>query len=160
MNLLKNISYALLLIPLVTMNAQSDVEEMELFQSMFGIEKRAMYNEFIKAEGEPATEFWRLYDDYEKRRKTYAQKRLNLLDNYVDNYDNHTPEQLDLMMRNLIQQKSNMNRLIDGYYKKMRKSSGSKIAAQFWQMENYILSASRITIMETIPFIGELEEEE
>lgn len=160
MNLRKNTLCALFLLPLIALNAQSDVEEIELVQSMFGMEKRAMYNEFIKAEGEAATEFWRLYDDYENRRKTYAQKRLNLLDNYVDNYDNHTPEQLDLMMRNLIQQRSNMNRLIDGYYKKMRKSADSKVAAQFWQMENYILAASRVTIMETIPFIGELEGED
>ncbi len=160
MNLRKNTLCALFLLPLIALNAQSDVEEIELVQSMFGMEKRAMYNEFIKAEGEAATEFWRLYDDYENRRKTYAQKRLNLLDDYVDNYDNHTTEQLDLMMRNLIQQRSNMNRLIDGYYKKIKKSAGSKIAAQFWQMENYILAASRVTIMETIPFIGELEGED
>ena len=160
MKLLKNILYALLLIPIVTLNAQSDQEETELIQSMFGMEKRAIYTEFIKAEGEVATEFWRLYDEYEARRRTYAKKRLDLLDRYVDNYDNHTPQQLENMMATLIQQKTNMDRLINGFYKKMRKSADSKVAAQFWQMENYILAASRVTIMETIPFIGELEGED
>ena len=147
MKLLKNILCALLMVPVLTLNAQSDQEEIDLIQSMFGMEKRAIYTEFIKAEGEAATEFWRLYDEYEARRRTYGKKRLDLLDRYVDNYENHTPQQLENMMANLIQQKSNMDKLINGYYKKMRKSAGSKVAAQFWQMENYILAASRVTIM-------------
>jgi hypothetical protein len=43
------------------------------------------------------------------------------------------------------------------YYGKMKKSSGVKAAAQFLQIEAYLLSAVRATIMENIPFIGELD---
>ena len=159
MNLLRNILIALLLTPLLNLHAQTDEDDIDYIQSVFGEERREIYEEFIQAEGTAGTEFWRLYDDYEARLLTMAKKRFELLDKYADNYDNHTPEQLDQLMRNIIQQKSNVDKLINGYYKKIRKASGPKVAAQFWQMENYILGVTRTAIMETVPFIGELESE-
>ena len=44
------------------------------------------------------------------------------------------------------------------YYKKIKKSSGSKAAAQFYHLENYFLSAIRLTILESIPVIGEFDD--
>jgi len=44
---------------------------------------------------------------------------------------------------------------MDQYYKKIRKSSGLKVAAQFFQVESYILLQTRNAIFEEIPFIGE-----
>ena len=49
------------------------------------------------------------------------------------------------------------DKLIADYYKKIKKSAGTKAAAQFYQIEGYILSKIRSTIMENIPLIGELE---
>ena len=40
--------------------------------------------------------------------------------------------------------------------KKVKKASGSKIAGQFFQLEAYIQSEIRSTVMSSIPFIGEL----
>ena len=159
MNLLRIILLTLLLVPIISIHAQSDEDDMDYIQSIFGEERREIYEEFIQAEGTAATEFWRLYDDYEARLLSLGKRRFDLLDKYADNYDNHTPEQLDELMRNIIQQKANVDKLINGYYKKMRKASGPKVAAQFWQMENYILAVTRTAIMETIPFIGELDDE-
>ena len=158
MNLLRNILLALLLTPLFSLHAQTDEDNIDYIQSIFGEERRGIYEEFIQAEGTAATEFWRLYDDYEARLLSLGKRRFELLDQYADNYENHTPEQLDELMRNIIQQKANVDKLINGYYKKMRKASGPKVAAQFWQMENYILAVTRTAIMETVPFIGELED--
>ena len=160
MKLLRITLLTLLLAPFLSIQAQVSDEDIDYIQSIFGEERREIYEEFIQAEGTAATEFWRLYDDYEGRLLTMGKKRFELLDQYADNYDNHTPEQLDQLMRNIIQQKSNVDKLINGYYKKIRKASGPKVAAQFWQMENYILAVTRTVIMDAVPFIGELESEE
>ena len=157
MNLLRNLLLILLLTPIISLHAQTDDEDMEYIQSIFVDEKREIYEEFIQAEGTASTEFWRLYDDYEARLETISKKRLALLDQYAENYDNHSPEQLNVMTKNMIQMKSNVDKLINSYYNKMRKASGPKVAAQFWQMENYILAVTRTAIMESIPFVGELE---
>ena len=159
MNQLRNLLFVLLLIPFVSLHAQTDDEDIDYIQSIFGEERREIYEEFIQAEGTAATEFWRLYDDYEARLLSMGKRRFELLDRYADNYGNHTPEQLNELMGNIIQQKTNLDKLINSYYKKIRKASGPKVAAQFWQMENYMLAVTRTAIMETIPFIGELDDE-
>ncbi len=64
------------------------------------------------------------------------------------------------MMSAMMKQKSNLDKLMNQYYKKIRSSAGSKAAAQFLQMESYILAVTRVTIMNNIPFIGELDREE
>ena len=49
------------------------------------------------------------------------------------------------------------DKLIATYYKKMEKAAGAKAAAQFFQIEVYLLSSIRAAILESIPFIGELD---
>ena len=146
-----------LLITTTTINAQSMEEEVDLMQSVFGMEKKEMYSNFITAKGPVADNFWALYDEYEAKRKALGKNRIALLKDYADNYGSHDPKKLDGMMEAIIKQKSSLDKLINQYYKKIRASAGSKAAAQFLQLETYILAATRITIMENIPFIGELE---
>lgn len=138
--------------------SQSDEESIDMIQSIFGMEKKEMYAEFITAKGPVADNFWALYDEYEVKRKALGKKRISLLKEYAENYETHSPEKLDSMMDAMIKQKSSLDKLMNQYYKKIRSSAGSKAAAQFLQMETFILAATRITIMENIPFIGELEE--
>ena len=49
------------------------------------------------------------------------------------------------------------DKIIQKYYKSIKKSCGIKPAAQFFQIEAYFQSAIRKTIFENIPLIGELE---
>jgi len=49
------------------------------------------------------------------------------------------------------------NSLIEKYYKKMNKEINAVEAAQFYQIENYILSKVRCGILEKIPFFGEFK---
>ena len=51
------------------------------------------------------------------------------------------------------------DQLISTYHLKIEKAAGAKAAAQFFQLELYLLSAIRTAILENIPFIGELKHE-
>ncbi|MGB5242791.1 MAG: hypothetical protein WBN50_04200 [Lutimonas sp.] len=135
--------------------AQSVQEEVDMYQAVFGMEKKALTLEFLNNEGDVA--FWSLYDQYEVERKLLGQKRLQLLANYVDNYGQMTNEKTDELMKATMTQKKSLDKLIDKYYKKIKKSSGSTVAAQFYQLENYILSAIRLEILDTIPFFDEFD---
>ena len=99
----------------------------------------------------------RLYDEYEVQRKLLGQKRLQLLVNYANNYGVMGDEETDQLMKVVMTQKKSLDKLIDKYYKKIKKSSGSKAAAQFYQLENYILSAIRLEILDNIPFFDEFD---
>ena len=60
------------------------------------------------------------------------------------------------MMQTMELQKK-VDGIITTYYDKIKKSVGLKEAGQFYQIESYLLSATRIYILGNIPFIGELE---
>ena len=146
----------LLIMPLVSFS-QATPEEVDLYQSIFGMEKRAMYENFLQLEGEAATGFWSLYDEYEEKRKAYGKDRLKLLNDYAENYSSLTDEKTDQLVADAIALNNNLNKIIAQYHKKIRKVAGSKVAAQFYQLDNYVLGSIRIEMMEAIPFIGELE---
>jgi hypothetical protein len=136
-----------------TIDAQTDKEETDLLQSIFGMEKKAVVADFIGVESN--NPFWILYDEYETKRKELGKERLTLLMNYAKNYDSLDDAKYDETIANVISLQKRTDKLIDQYYKKIKKSSGSKIAAQFYQLEGYFLTQIRAAIFEEIPYIGE-----
>ena len=135
--------------------SQSMQEEVDMYQAVFGMEKKDMTITFMDNEGDTA--FWMLYDEYEVQRKLLGQKRLQILVNYANNYGVMGDAETDQLMKVVMTQKKSLDKLIDKYYKKIKKSSVSKAAAQFYQLENYILSAIRLEILDTITFFDEFD---
>lgn len=138
-----------------TSKAQSNKEETEFIQSIFGMEKKAVVAEFLGIDGD--NPFWALYDAYETKRKEVGKERLAVLTDYVENYDELTDAKYDAVVSSMIKLRKSNDKLTDTYYKKIKKVSGSKVAAQFFQIEAYFSSQIRATIMEEIPYIGEFD---
>jgi len=137
--------------------AQSNKEEVDILQSVFGMEKKALAAEFIKLEGPAKDKFWAAYDEYEIKRKELGKRRLALLEKYTTNYATLDDATTDEIVNEMIALQGETDKLIVTYYKKIKKDAGVKSAAQFYQMEGYVLSKIRAEIMENIPVIGELE---
>jgi hypothetical protein len=138
-----------------TINAQTNKEETDFFQSIFGMEKKAIVAEFLGIDS--ADPFWVLYDEYETKRKELGKERLEVLTFYVESYNTLTNDQYDLTIANMIALRKKTDKLMDQYYKKIKKASGSKVAAQFFQLEGYFLTQIRAAIFEEIPYIGEFD---
>jgi Spy/CpxP family protein refolding chaperone len=134
----------------------SDTNEVDYYQSLFGMAKKTLVSEFVDLTDYPADQFWALYDAYEAERKELGKSRLELLENYAKNYQTLDEVKTNELIKQMDAQKKNLDKLIFKYYKKMSSAVGAKPAAQFYQMENYLLSAIRLAILESIPFIGEL----
>ena len=152
----KLLAFAVICLPLFSF-AQSNKEDIDLIQSIYGKEKKTIVADFIKLEGAQKDAFWKLYDEYEGKRKALGHKRVALLEKYAANYGTMD----DLATSNLIKETVSLgaetDKLIATYHKKIEKAAGAKPAAQFYQLEVYLLSAIRTAIFENIPFIGELK---
>jgi hypothetical protein len=140
----------------MTTYSQGNTEEIDYYQSIFGMEKKNIVSLFVEVEGAAAQEFWTLYDEYEIARKEFGKKRLELMESYAENYLTMDDPKTDELIMAMATQKKSLDKLIVKYYKKMKKSAGVKPAAQFYQLENWILSAIRLEILENIPFVGEI----
>jgi len=138
-------------------SAQSNKEDVDFVQSIYGKEKKMIVAEFIKLEGPQKDAFWVLYDEYEAKRKELGKTRIGLLEKYANNYATLDDATTNQIIKEMIALGAATDKLTATYHKKMVKASGAKAAAQFYQLEVYLLSVIRATIFENIPFIGELK---
>ncbi len=138
--------------------AQSNKEDIDILQSVMGKEKKAMVSDFLQLPAGPqADAFWKIYDEYETKRKELGRRRIALLEKYANSYGNMDDAQMDGLVKEMQTLGLDTDKLIYTYYGKMKKPVGIKASAQFYQLETYFLSVVRATILENIPFIGELD---
>jgi len=139
--------------------AQTNKEDVDIIQSVLGKEKKSLVADFLKLEAGPkADAFWKLYDEYETERKALGKQRIALLEKYASTYGSTDDAQMDGQIKEMQTLQGKTDKLIIKYYDKIKKESGVKTAAQFYQLEAYFLSVIRATILNSIPFIGELNE--
>jgi hypothetical protein len=138
--------------------AQSDKEDIDMVQAMYGKAKKEIVAEFIKMpDSLKAVSFWQLYDSYETERKALGQQRIALLQKYAGAYTSLDDKTTEDIMKETMSLQKRVDGLVITYYDKIKKSVGVLQAGQFYQLESYLLSATRMYILGNIPFIGELE---
>ncbi len=137
--------------------AQSNSEDVDFVQSIYGKEKKMIMAEFVQVDDSSKDAFWSLYDEYEVKRKELGKKRIALLEKYANGYMDLDDASTSEIIKETIAQGAQTDKLIATYYKKLNKAAGTKPAAQFYQLEIFLLSEVRSAILESIPFIGELD---
>jgi hypothetical protein len=133
--------------------AQSNKEEVDLIQAAFGMDKKAAVAEFVKPSASQKDAFWKLYDEYETQRKELGKQRITLLEQYANQYKTMTSEQADAWSKKVMDLQKKTDNLITTYYGKIKGISDGIVATQFYQIESYILTAIRITVLDEIPFV-------
>lgn len=132
---------------------QSNKEEIDLVQAAFGMDKKAVVADFVKPSATQKDAFWKLYDEYETQRKDLGKQRIALLEQYAGQYQTMTGEQADAWTKQVIDLQKKTDNLIATYYNKVKMISDGIVATQFYQIENYILTAIRAKILEQVPFL-------
>jgi hypothetical protein len=133
--------------------AQSNKEEVDLMQAAFGMDKKSAVADFVKPSAAQKDAFWKLYDEYETQRKVLGKQRITLLEEYAAQYQTMTSEQADAWTKKVIGLQQKTDKLIVTYYDKVKAISDGIVATQFYQIENYILTAIRAQILEQVPFL-------
>ena len=140
------------------LSAQDAKDEMHMIQLLFGDDKDQIVNQFVKVEGANKERFQKLYSQFEKSRSELGQRKFALLNNYVKSYNKLNEKELDEVMIEIQNLNASHDKLMAEYYKKVKKECGITVAAQFYQIEWYLLSQIRTTILESIPVLNELDD--
>jgi len=130
--------------------AQTNQDEVQLMQSLYGMEKRDIVAEFIELSDSQQEEFWLLYDEYEIKRQEIGKERFRLLSSYVNDYGEVKPENADNFMKQVIPLRIKSDKLVDNYYKKVKTKTDPIVAMQFYQIENYLFDAIKMELLEEI----------
>lgn len=137
--------------------AQDVTSEIELFQSVFNMEKKAMVAEFMALNDEQSIAFWEVYNAYETERSILGKQRIELLQRYADKYENMNDESAAGLLKDFIKLQSSMLKVKQKYTNKVSKAIGAKKGLQFIQFEEYLDRAVGMFIMNNVPFVGELD---
>ena len=134
----------------VSLHAQNNPDELQMMQSLYGMDKRDIVSEFVEVGEDQTKVFWELYDEYELKRQELGKERFNLLSKYVDEYGGVKAADADNFMKMAIQLRMKFDRLMDSYYKKVKSNTDPIIAMQFYQIEHYLSDAIRMELLEEI----------
>lgn len=143
---------------LFSASAQVTQDDINLVQSMYGMEKRDLVQQYIKFnDSVSATAFWKLYDEYEVDRKKLGQDYIAILTDYANNFATLDDKKADELVSKSSENNIAYEKLYMKYYKKMKAPIGALKASQFFQLEAYLRSAIKTSILDEIPFIGEID---
>lgn len=137
-----------------TVMGQMTIEDYQMEQEIYKMEKREIFEEFI---GEVVNkDFWVTYNEYEAKRFDLEMRRFEIVKNYSQDYFNMSNEQAASHLKLAEKLNIDFNRLMTQYSNKFIKSHGGKVAMQFYQLELYFLAVSRTELIENIPTIAEM----
>lgn len=155
MHISKQILVALFSLGLVFNSfAQVSPEEFDLVQTVYGMEKREIFEEFLGEEVNK--DFWSLYKEYEAKRSDLGKRRFQMLKSYAKDYLQMNDAKASGLLKNFESLNADYNKLIALYSRKIEKNFGASVAIQFYQLEHYFLSLTRTEIIENIPTIADM----
>lgn len=148
----------LLLIALVlfmSFGAVAQNDELELFKTAFKVEKKALLMDFLTLGEAESKTFWPTYDAYQLELSKTSSKRVALITEYAEEYENMSNEQADALVAKSFKIRAEREKLQKSYYKKFKKNHGAKRAAQFVQFERFVQIAIDAELNNSFPLVGE-----
>ena len=138
--------------------AQVKEGDIQLVQQYFGAEKTLLVKEYMNLTPAQDSLFWKDYNAYETARQELGKRRIQLVDKYAKSITSLDATKADEMINEANAIDISFKKLQKQYYKKMSKTIGEVKAAQFYQLEGYLNNVINLSIQESIPFVGELEQ--
>ena len=149
----KTILFAFLLAIGFQSFSQDSKTEQELIESYFKLTKMALIEDAMALSEENGAIFWPLYKQYDVEASKLNQFRIDYLNDYVRQVENITDEQVDEFLKQTNTFSKKMASLKSKYYKLMKKELSSKIAIRFILVEEYIQTAVKYELLETLPWV-------
>ena len=138
--------------------AQSNNDEVALFQSIYGMGKQELIADHMKFTEAESAIFWKIYDEYEVSRKEIGKKRVANIMEYADNYENLSGDKATQIVKASIEVNKSFTKLQEKTFKKVSKEISPVRAAQFYQIEVFLESMVRARIAGEIPLIESIED--
>jgi hypothetical protein len=149
--------FASLLLMSLSVFAQSNKEDVDIIQSAFGKEKKDIVKDYMQVSSDKSAAFWKLYDEYEDKRKAVGRERIELLQQYANSYDSIDDAKAKKLATASLDNDAKYTSLYQTYFKKFSDIVGARDAAKLFQVEMYLQTIVKLYIMDQIPFIGELD---
>lgn len=137
----------------ISVNAQSDNDYLEMAREVLKVEKKAAVAEAMELTDAESQPFWNLYNEYQSALYLVQNKRIDIIQDYSDNYESLSDEKADLLWTSSLKYEQELLKLQSKYYKKFKKILPLGKAARFMQLENKIETLVNAQLALDIPLI-------
>lgn len=117
-------------------------------------ERRNIFAANLALGPEERERFWAVYDDYTKEREPLDKERFSLLQRYAQSYASLSDEQaMALALASGRLQVSEVELRLK-YAAVMRKKMSGRVAARFFQIDDYVTTALRMNSLSGVPLVA------
>jgi len=132
---------------------QTENDYLEVAREVLNTEKKATIAEVMQLSETESQPFWNLYNEYQGKLYLVQNKRIDIINEYAENYENLSDEKADELWLNSMAFKVELLKLKKAYYKKFKKILPAGKAARFFQTENKIETMIDAQLAFEIPLI-------
>ena len=135
---------------------QSDKEDIDILQATYGKEKKELVKDNLRV-GKDSVNFWKVYDEYEVKRKGLARERIELLRQYAESYEAMSGPTAAKIVSGTLDNDLKYTNLLQQYYTKFSSTIGNVEAARLIYLEYYLQTLIKQRVQENLPGIKEIE---
>jgi len=147
------LSFIVVAILSISAYAQAENDYLEIAREVLKTEKKAAIAEIMQLSETESQPFWTLYNEYQGKLYLVQNKRINIIQDYAENYETLTDEKADELWLASQAYKTEILKLEKIYYKKFKKILPVGKAARFFQAENKIETMINANLALEIPLI-------
>ena len=151
------ITSTLCLLVAFTASAQTSDAEAEAVANLLGVQKKEIIMKLVPVSGKDSVAFWSLYNEYQQKNNATAKARIQLYEQTALAYSKMTPAIADSFAHRHFAIRSEQEKSLEEYYKKIKSATNAVVAFEFYQAETYLLTQVRATIMQQVPTYGEFQ---
>ena len=133
--------------------AQSANDYIEMTREVIKAEKKAAVAEAMQLTDAESQPFWDLYNEYQGKQYPVHNKRIAIIKDFAENYENLSDEKADELWTNYMKFQQELLKVKISYYKKFKKILPAGKAALFMQTENKIEALINASLAAEIPLI-------
>ena len=117
-------------------------------------ERRSIFAANLALGPDELQRFWKIYDEYAKEREPLDKERFTLLQRYAQSYAGMSDDQAMAIVLS-----SGRLQLLDvqlrlKYTETLRKKMSGRVAARFFQIDDYVTSSLRMNMLSGVPLVA------
>ncbi len=125
-------------VPAQAQDQTNNEQYMELMRQDLRTNKLAVMTEAMALTDEQGAVFWPIYREYQTKLSVIGDKRIAMIKDYAENYENMTGEKAGELMKIWFSQQKDRLSLLEKTSKKVAKDVDPVTAARFIQVENAV----------------------
>ena len=123
----------------------------ELLRADVKAKRVAIITEIMQFNDSEAATFWPLFRDYDYELSKLGDTKLQLITDYIKNYDDITDEKADQLMSAALALETQRTELKKKHFDIMKKALSARTAARFFQVENQMQQVVDLQISANLP---------